>query len=327
MNCNLYLLTLPTLINRLTKIQPSMKKILAVITVSCLSTVGFAQQDPQFSQNMFNRLFVNPAYAGSSESICAHLLYRNQWVNYDGAPKTGVIGIDGPVANGKVGVGLSILTDKIGFENTLQGKLSGNYKFDVGQGKLGLGIDLDFMQHQIDGNFRAPDPAVVDPSIPKAGVSGTAFDLGFGAYYNNDKFFAGVSASHLLESSVDLDNFSKVYKRHMYGMVGYNLEVSPMVILKPMIFVKNVSGNTTFDINVNAQYNERFWVGFSYRNEDAIVGMLGMNVTEKLKVGYSYDFTTSQLKNYSDGTHEIMLGYCFMVKKKVPVSIKNVRFL
>lgn len=325
MNCNLYLLTLPTLINRLTKIQPSMKKILAVLTVSCLSTVGFAQQDPQFSQNMFNRLFVNPAYAGSSESICAHLLYRNQWVNYDGAPKTGVIGIDGPVANGKVGVGLSILTDKIGFENTLQGKLSGNYKFDVGQGKLGLGIDLDFMQHQIDGNFRASDPG--DPSIPTSGVSGTAFDLGFGAYYNNDKFFAGVSASHLLESSVDLDNFSKVYKRHMYGMVGYNLEVSPMVILKPMIFVKNVSGNTTFDINVNAQYNERFWVGLSYRNEDAIVGMLGMNVTEKLKVGYSYDFTTSQLKNYSDGTHEIMLGYCFMVKKKVPVSIKNVRFL
>ena len=97
-----------------------MKKILAVLAVSCLSTVGFAQQDPQFSQNMYNRLFVNPAYAGSSESICAHLLYRNQWVSYDGAPKTGVIGIDGPVANGKVGVGLSILTDKIGFENTLK---------------------------------------------------------------------------------------------------------------------------------------------------------------------------------------------------------------
>jgi len=304
-----------------------MKKILAVLAVSCLSTVGFAQQDPQFSQNMYNRLFVNPAYAGSSESICAHLLYRNQWVSYDGAPKTGVIGIDGPVANGKVGVGLSILTDKIGFENTLQGKLAGNYKFDVGQGKLALGIDLDFMQHQIDGQFRAPDPTVVDPSIPKTAVSGTAFDVGFGAYYNNDKLFAGISASHLLESSVDLDNFSKVYKRHIYGMVGYNFEVSPTIVLKPMVFVKNVSGNTTFDINVNAQFNERFWVGASYRNEDAIVGLLGMNITEKLKVGYSYDFTTSELKNYSDGTHEIMLGYCFMVKKKVPVSIKNVRFL
>ena len=304
-----------------------MKKILAVLAVSCLSTVGFAQQDPQFSQNMYNRLFVNPAYAGSSESICAHLLYRNQWVSYDGAPKTGVIGIDGPAANGKVGLGLSILTDKIGFENTLQGKLAGNYKFDVGQGKLALGIDLDFMQHQIDGDFRAPDPTVVDPSIPKTAVSGTAFDVGFGAYYNNDKLFAGVSASHLLESSVDLDNFSKVYKRHIYGMVGYNFEVSPTVVLKPMIFVKNVTGNTTYDINVNAQFNDRFWVGASYRNEDAIVGLLGMNITEKLKVGYSYDFTTSELKNYSDGTHEIMLGYCFMVKKKVPVSIKNVRFL
>jgi type IX secretion system PorP/SprF family membrane protein len=248
-------------------------------------------------------------------------------VSYDGAPKTGVIGIDGPVANGKVGVGLSILTDKIGFENTLQGKLAGNYKFDVGQGKLAIGIDLDFMQHQIDGDFRAPDPTVVDPSIPKTSVSGTAFDVGFGAYYNNDKFFAGISASHLLESSVELDNFSKVYKRHFYGMAGYNFEVSPTVVLNPSVFVKNVSGNTTFDINVNAQFNERFWVGASYRNEDAIVGLLGMNITDNLKVGYSYDFTTSELKNYSDGTHEIMLGYCFMVKKKVPVSIKNVRFL
>jgi type IX secretion system PorP/SprF family membrane protein len=110
-------------------------------------------------------------------------------------------------------------------------------------------------------------------------------------------------------------------------MIGYTIDLTPTVALKPMVFVKNVTDNTTFDVNLNAHFNDRFWVGVSYRNEDAIVGLLGLNITEKLRLGYSYDFTTSDVKDYSDGTHEIMLGYCFNVKKRVPVSIRNVRFL
>lgn len=304
-----------------------MKKLLAVIAAGCLSTIALAQQDPQFSQNMFNRLFVNPASAGSNEAICASLLYRAQWVSFDGAPKTGVLGVEAPLLNNKVGVGLSILTDKIGFENTLQGKLAANYKFNVGNGKLAIGVDFDYMQHEIDGKFKAPDQTANDPAIPKSAVSGSAFDLGSGLYYNSEKLYVGLSATHLLESEVDLDNFKKEYKRHFYGMIGYTIDLTPTVALKPMVFVKNVTDNTTFDINLNAHFNDRFWVGVSYRNEDAIVGLLGLNITEKLRLGYSYDFTTSDIKDYSDGTHEIMLGYCFNVKKKVPVSIRNVRFL
>jgi type IX secretion system PorP/SprF family membrane protein len=304
-----------------------MKKLLAVIAAGCLSTIALAQQDPQFSQNMFNRLFVNPASAGSSEAICASLLYRAQWVSFDGAPKSGVLGIEAPLFNNKVGVGLSILTDQIGFENTLQGKLAANYKFNVGNGKLAIGVDFDFMQHEIDGKFKAPDQSANDPAIPKSAVSGTAFDLGSGIFYNSEKLYVGLSATHLLESEVDLDNFKKEYKRHFYGMIGYTIDLTPTVALKPMVFVKNVTDNTTFDVNLNAHFNDRFWVGVSYRNEDAIVGLLGLNITEKLRLGYSYDFTTSDVKDYSDGTHEIMLGYCFNVKKRVPVSIRNVRFL
>ena len=104
-------------------------------------------------------------------------------------------------------------------------------------------------------------------------------------------------------------------------------DVSPSVALKPSVFVKTTEGNTTFDVNLNAHFNNRFWLGASYRNEDALVALLGMNVTDKLRVGYSYDFTTSKLKDYSDGTHEIMLGYCFTVKKKVTPVIRNVRYL
>jgi type IX secretion system PorP/SprF family membrane protein len=304
-----------------------MKKLLAVIAAGCLSTIALAQQDPQFSQNMFNRLFVNPASAGSNEAICASLLYRAQWVSFDGAPKTGVLGVEAPLFNNKVGVGLSVLTDKIGFENTLQGKLAANYKFNVGSGKLAIGVDFDYMQHEIDGKFKAPDQSANDPAIPKSAVSGSAFDLGSGIYYNSEKLYVGLSATHLLESEVDLDNFKKEYKRHFYGMIGYTIDLTPTVALKPMVFVKNVTDNTTFDVNLNAHFNDRFWVGVSYRNEDAIVGLLGLNITEKLRLGYSYDFTTSDVKDYSDGTHEIMLGYCFNVKKRVPVSIRNVRFL
>lgn len=304
-----------------------MKKLLAVVLASTLSTIALAQQDPQFSQNMFNRLWVNPASAGSSDAICASLLYRAQWVSFDGAPKSGVLGIDAPLFNNKLGVGLSINTDEIGFEKGLTAKLAAAYRFDVGNGKLAIGVDGGLVQNTIDGKFTAPDGTVNDPAIPQSSVSGTAFDLGGGLYYNSEKLYIGVSATHLLESELDLDKFSKEYKRHFYGMIGYTFELTPSVSLKPMIFVKNVTDNTTIDVNVNAHFNNRFWAGLSWRNQDAIVGMLGITLIENLRLGYAYDFTTSELKNYSDGSHEVMLGYCFNVKKRIPVSIRNVRFL
>lgn len=303
-----------------------MKKLLAVVAASCLSTLVLAQQDPQFSQNMFNRLYVNPAYAGSSEAICASAIYRSQWVSYDGAPETFVFGADAPFANNRAGVGLTVSSDKLGFENTLWGKLAGSYRFNVGGGKLAVGVDLDFLQHKIDGDFRAPETQI-DPSIPTSSVSGTTFDLGAGLYYSSDKVYAGISATHLMESSVELDKFSKEFKRHFYGMFGVKLEVSPTVVLRPSVFVKNVTDNTTMDLNLNAHFNERFWLGASYRNDDAIVVLAGMNLNENLRLGYSYDITTSDVKEYSSGTHEFMVSYCFMPKKKITPVIKNVRFL
>src|SRR5688572_25439896 len=111
-----------------------MKKLLAVVAASCLSTLVLAQQDPQFSQNMFNRLYVNPAYAGSSEAICFTGLFRSQWVELEGKPQTFVFSGDMPLFNNKVGVGLSVSPDKLGFENTLTAKLAGAYRFTLGSG-------------------------------------------------------------------------------------------------------------------------------------------------------------------------------------------------
>ena len=302
-----------------------MKKLLTLVTACFLSVYAFGQQDPQFSQNMFNKLYVNPAYAGSGQAICATALYRAQWVNFDGAPKTFVAGIEAPFFDNKVGAGLSVSSDKINFENTLTIKLAGAYHFDLGTAKLGAGLDFDFLQKSIDGTFVFPQTAN-DPSAPK-NFNDNTFDMGGGLYLTSEKLYVGISASHLLESEITTDKAKQQFNRHYYGMIGYNFELSPTITLKPSLFVKNVKDNTTLDINLNAHINDRFWIGASYRTEDAIVAMLGMNITEKLKVGYSYDFTTSKIKGYSDGSHEIMLGYCFNKKKKITPIGKNVRFL
>lgn len=305
-----------------------MKKLLAVLGGVFITSVACAQQDPQFSQNMFNKLWVNPATAGSSEAICANLLYRSQWAGFEGSPQSGVLSIDAPFAKNKFGVGLSINTDEIGFEQTLTAKLALAYRMDVGNGKLSFGVDGGIVQNTIDGsNFTAPDGVQGDPSIPQNSVSAGAFDLGAGVHYQSDRFYAGVSSTHMLESAIDMDSYSKVYRRHYYGMVGYTFEVSPTVNLKPMVFVKNVTNNTTIDVNLNAHFNGKYWAGLSWRNQDALVLMAGITLMENLRLGYAYDYTTSELKNYSNGSHEVMLGYCFNVKKRVPVSIKNVRFL
>jgi type IX secretion system PorP/SprF family membrane protein len=304
-----------------------MKKLLTLLTTCVIALQSYGQQDPQFSQNMFNKLYVNPAYAGSNEAICAHLLYRAQWVGFDG-PKTLVAGIESPFFDNKVGAGLSVSSDKIDPENILTIKLAGAYHFDLGTAKLGVGVDFDFLQQSYDGTYITPQPQFnnTDPAIPK-NTSDGAFDLGGGLYLASEKLYIGASASHLLSPELTFGDAKKSFETNLYGMIGYSFDISPSVALKPSVFVKSVSSNTSFDINLNAHINERFWIGASYRNEDAIVAMLGMNVTDKLRVGYSYDFTTSDIKTYSNGTHEIMLGYCFNKKKKIVPVGRNVRFL
>ncbi|MCC6383616.1 MAG: type IX secretion system membrane protein PorP/SprF [Bacteroidia bacterium] len=310
-----------------------MKKLLLVSLFVGVITVVFAQQDPQFSQNMFNRLQPNPATAGSNDAICAHLLYRSQWVSFDGAPKTGVLSIDAPVSFLHGGLGLTLMNDKIGFEKSFNAKLAYALRFDVGVGKIAIGADVGLMQKSLEGGYVYDNSGVYnpkdldDPLIPKNNVSGSAIDLGLGAYYNSEHFYAGVSALHLTEAKIDYGNQSSKLARHLYGMVGASFDLTPSVALKPSVFVKNIPAKTIADINLNVHFSNTFYVGASYRLEDAIVAMAGVNLFQNLRLGYSYDITTSRLKDFNNGSHEIFLGYCYKIRKKQPSSVKNVRFL
>lgn len=309
-----------------------MKKIFLLFVFLVTYTFSFAQQDPQFSQNMFNMLQPNPATAGANDAICASLLYRNQWVDFDGAPKTFLLSVDAPVEFLHGGLGLTLMTDKLGFEKSFNAKLAYALRFDVGSGKIALGVDLGLLQKSLEGGlvgnggvFNPVDPG--DQSIPQGNVSGSKFDLGAGAFYNSEHFYAGISSTHLLQGEINYGDLKTEVVNHLYGTIGASLNLAPSIALKPLVFVKSIPAKTIFDINANVHFNNRFWIGGSYRVDDAIVAMVGVNLIQNLRIGYSYDITTSNIKDYSNGTHEITLGYCYKIIKKVPPVIKNVRFL
>ena len=306
-----------------------MRKFYSLGLIVVLSVSAFAQQDPQFSQNMFTKLAVNPAHAGAYDAICGTLLYRNQWTGFDGAPKTFLLMAEMPVRSIHGGLGLTVTSDQLGFEKNLMARLAYSYKLYTGAGHLNFGVDAGLMQKSIDGSkFIYNDGG--DQSIPLGAVSGSSLDFSFGLYYYSEKLYAGLSSTHLTEGEIKTDNVTTKLARHYYFMAGYDAELSPDIILKPSVFAKSEGTSTQIDLNANVLLQNKFWLGFSYRfvQQDALVAMAGLEITPNLKVGYSYDMTMTDIKTYSSGTHEIMLNYCFRVKPSVDRQFhKNVRFL
>jgi len=295
------------------------------------ASVSFAQQDPQFTHNMFNRLPVNPGFAGTSDAICANLLGRSQWMGFEGAPSTFVLGVDAPIRSINSGIGLTIMSDQIGFENNVHAKLAYSYHLKLGTGKLGIGLDLGMMNKSI-GQGLNPLQAN-DPSVPVGGEgSSTVFDAGFGLYYASPTFFGGISSTHLPQSTFTIESQNLTANvqsvRHYYLMAGYNYDINADLQLRPFLFVKNSPIRTQIDVNAQIVYQEKYWGGLTYRVQDAFALMVGMFILPDLRFGLSYDVTTSRLNNYSNGSVELFLGYCFNLKMDPPVQrYRNVRNL
>lgn len=324
-----------------------MKKIFTTLTVAlaAFTSVSFAQQDPQFTQFMHSKLIYNPGYAGTSEAICANVLYRQQWVNFPGAPKTGLVSFDMPIGQLPIAIGLNVMTDQIGFSKTLFARLALAYNRHIGAGVLGIGIDGGVLQQQFNGTWITPDGAgTPDASIPTWQATGQAsanpglnkltYDVGFGAYYSiANKMYVGISSTHLAAQDIKASPEVKyALARHYYIVGGYTFNVGEggKHGINPNVKIKSDAASTQLDVNLTYIYNRMFWIGVSYRMQDAIAPMIGARFLKdkSLKVGYSYDLTLSKIKGYSAGTHEIMLGYCFNVKKpKKVTSYQNARFL
>lgn len=318
------------------------KQTLLFLILSACSSLVYAQQDPQFTQFMYDRLSINPAYAGSKDAFCATLLGRQQWSGLSGQPNTGLLNISGPIKSIKSGVGVSVYLDEIGPQSTLAARLSYAYHLKLGGAtKLGLGVSLGMINSSLNNNWVAYDynssglsgigTGIGDPNIPQNAQKASTFDASFGAYLYNPKYYVGVSAVHLNEG--DLSDMNIKVARHFYFMAGYDFTLTPKLVLTPHVLAKTDLASTQLDVNATVMYADMFWLGVSYRLDDAIAPMAGYQYEfpsgkSILRIGYSYDLTTSELNNYSSGSHELMLSYCLKIAKPLPKRVfKNPRFL
>lgn len=305
------------------------KIVLAVVCLFLFLGGSYAQQVPQFSQNMFNKLANNPGTAGSNQAICATMMHRSQWMGWDGAPTTLNLSVDAPLQMLHGGLGLNIMKDNIHYYDNLSLQVSYAYRTDLGDGQLGIGGSLGMFQAGLDGtqlNSATPN----DPTIPTGEVSGSAMDFGCGLYYNTQDVYIGLSSLSITEPDIEYSDGTGTFDmvRHYFLLAGYYHEINPSVSLNPSIYLKSDGSTSQIDINTNILYNNRIWGGVSYRLDEGIILLTGMNINEDLKFGLAYDVVLNKMSNKQSGSLEFMLGYSFKIDYDKPIkSYKNPRYL
>ena len=325
-----------------------MRKSFLFLFFVIVSVFVFGQQDPQFSQNMFNHIAVNPGYTGSSEKINFSAINRQNWVGFhENSLMTTVFNINSPLSLSFLnntekekservfsggGVGFSVVQDQFtDLNNFIEFKGSFSAKFKVGEGKLAFGLEAGVLNNTPTSiNWITPDsPAGSDPSIPSTFDSEISFDLGAGVFYYTDKLYFGLSATHLMRPIIVNAADPSRMNIHYYLASGYEIQMGQSAFdLMPSVFIQTDLQTTQVNVNANLRYNKRFWAGVSYKIDDAIAFMAGLEVIEGLIIGYSYDLITSGIRSYSSGSHEFLLSYSFSLKKeKTPQKYKSVRFL
>ena len=314
-----------------------MKKLkITFLFLIFLSLYGFSQQDPVSSQYMFNTMCYNPGVAGISGMICATAMTRQQWVGFKGAPSTTSFAVSSPLKlfNIESGVGLVVQSDNTGFDKdiTLEGTYS--YLMDVGPGKLGIGIMMGMLDAALSPSWQIPSgdsfvPASGDPLIPENKESYVAFDASLGAYYKTDKYYGGLSVTHITQPKIKYSKGTPYVSRNYYLTGGYNIQLNnPSYELLPSVLVFSDGKVLQATVNATVRYNKKAWGGISYRAGDSVIGMIGFELFNGIRIGYSYDFPLTDVRKSTTGSHEFIVNYCFDLNMgKSPMRYKSIRFL
>jgi len=267
-----------------------------------------AQHDNLYSQYMFNGLLINPAYAGSTDVLSATLVNRNQWVGFDGAPRTSTFSLHTPLKNKKINIGLTFTNDQFGIttQNKINGICAYRLFFKKSSLSFGLQVGIDFIKNNWNTiQTITPGDQVFSGQYSSQNVPQT----GFGLYYKAQKFYVGLSSPDMVSIST-----SKTVYKSVLLTAGYLFNVSENVKIKPFILAKYIR-NSPLEIDLNAiVYFKMLGIGYSYRSNDAMVFLATVNINKQFSAGYSYDLTTSKLSTYVRGSHEIMLKYEFSYK-------------
>ena len=290
-----------------------MKKIILILFVIFnFAFFAKAQQLPLYSQYMLNGFLLNPAIAGSVDFSPICLTARQQWVGIDDAPSTQAIsGYTQMKRN--MGVGGYIYNDHFGPVNRTGVQGTYAYHLDMNnQGmKLGLGVSVSAFQYAINESSFQLESDAVDPAISYSQESTFVPDANFGAYLYDEKWNVGVAVAQLFQFDLKLSNNSDArvkMARHYFINGGYLFDITSDIKLEPSVMIKATETSPMqMDLNVKAYYVRKFWLGFSYRTDNSIIAMLGLKI-DKYYVGYAFDYATSNLNNYTSGSHEIMIG-------------------
>ncbi|MGZ3756628.1 MAG: PorP/SprF family type IX secretion system membrane protein [Mucilaginibacter sp.] len=309
-----------------------MKKLVVLFCLTLCFVAARAQQDAQFSQYLFNGLYINPAYAGYKQDMYLNSAFRSQWTGLTGAPTTLSIAVDGTVADGKVGLGLMIQHDQIGAQSNLATYANYAYRIQIGEqenSRLAFGLGAGFVQNGIDG-AKLNAVQANDNYIPTGFQSVILPDARLGVYYSNDRFFIGASAdnlvAHLVHPATTSALLIPVPVVHTYFTTGALFDVDYETKFKPSILIKDAPGApTSMDINAFILLKERLWLGGTYRTAidiynkpnlqtgmlkaSAMVAMAEFFVTDTFRVGYSFDYSLSKLGSYGYGSHELSLSF------------------
>ncbi len=331
------------------------KNISILLLIMGFSCVGHAQQEIQFTQYMFNRLAVNPAYAGSSGSMCGSLMYRGQWLGLRlDAPTPGaeagslptdyLFSFDSPVKILHGGLGLTLFADKIGYNSTVSGALDYAFRIYWGPGNLSAGIEGNFYSITRQGGLLGPDdlpgnPTTIptsssDPNINNKEISDFLIDASIGVYYQvPGTYYFGVAMKNIFGAHSDELNFQTSRIMNLLGGYEFVIPSNPSFRLKPSVLIRTADFSVfQFDASCLLEYQNLFWGGVSYRFQDAVSLLAGVN-WNKMKIGIAYDLTTSKLgvfkTGFSFGSLEAYLRYCFriIIPPKLPSVYQNTRYL
>ncbi|WCO03059.1 PorP/SprF family type IX secretion system membrane protein [Psychroserpens ponticola] len=292
--------------------------IIAFILFS--SWMSVAQQLPQFTQYMYNTIAINPAYAGSRETLSVVGLHRSQWVGLEGGPTTQTLSVHTPLRNENVGLGLSFINDELGFQNFSY--LYGDFSYTIRvteSSELAFGIKAGFTSFSLDPAFQqsqSNDPVIFgfeDRWKP---------NIGTGVYWHSNKWYVGLSAPRILNTDYTGDEeFESLERISYYITGGYVFDLGENTKFKPATLLKATNGAPlSFDLTANFLFYEKFWVGGSYRiNElaQAIGGIADFQVSKQLRIGYAYEYPLSELSAYTSGTHEVLLMFEIFKSKRI----------
>jgi len=286
-----------------------------------------AQQSQIYTQYMYNKLNFNPAYAGSLGHPSLTVLYRNQWMGLEGAPDAQILSFDAPLSSEKIGLGFNFERQAIGIQEHLTFSGSYAYRFRVSEkGKLALGVSPSarfFQQNFNDPRIRANQGTAIDNAIPAELRNAWVANVGFGAYYTDQKMYWGVAIPRIARNDIDLSNSGLMQAtevRHYNLMGGYTNELSRTQSLTVQgMFRINENAPNDFDINAMWGYRDVFFAGLTYRYYNGTAGtlaesfdvLLGVQASPQLYIGMAYDFTFSELRKYSDGSIELAARYRF----------------